>query len=100
LSGRPPFERSTPIEVIVAHARDEVVPPSQLQGDVPADLEAVILRCLSKLPEDRFQDVDSLEQALAGCAAADRWTQAEAAQWWRERDSAKETREMSMAATV
>ena len=42
---------------------------------MPADLERVILRCLAKSPEDRFQDVDSLEQALAECAAADQWTQ-------------------------
>src|SRR5262249_26133509 len=35
LSGRPPFERRTAMEVIIAHARDDVVPPSQLQADVP-----------------------------------------------------------------
>src|SRR5690606_26519952 len=46
LTGRPPFERTNPLEVIIAHARDEVAPPSKLQPDVPADLEAVILRCL------------------------------------------------------
>jgi eukaryotic-like serine/threonine-protein kinase len=86
LTGHPPFERTNPLEVLIAHARDEVVPPSQLQPGVPADLERVVLRCLAKRPEDRFPDVDSLEQALAGCAAADRWTQADAARWWREND--------------
>ncbi len=55
---------------------------------VPADLEAIILRCLAKSPEDRFQDVESLEQALADCAAADEWTQSHAARWWREHDQA------------
>jgi hypothetical protein len=83
LSGRLPFERATPWEVMIAHARDDVVPPSKLQADVPADLERVILRCLAKRPEDRFQDIDSLEQALAECAAADQWTQADAARWWQ-----------------
>jgi eukaryotic-like serine/threonine-protein kinase len=86
LTGRPPFAGTNPLDVMIAHVRDEVVRPSQIQADVPADLECVILRCLSKSPEDRFQDVDSLEQALAECAAADRWTRWHAASWWREND--------------
>jgi eukaryotic-like serine/threonine-protein kinase len=101
LSGRPPFERTNPLEVIVAHARDEVVPPSRQRPDVPADLERVILRCLAKRPEDRFQDAESLEHALSGCASADRWTQSHAARWWREHDQATTaTREMRAAATA
>jgi serine/threonine-protein kinase len=89
-TGRPPFEAANPMEVMIAHARDAVVPPSKHQTDVPADLEIVILRCLAKNPEDRFQDVDSLEQALAECAAADQWTQSRAARWWQENDLAAE----------
>jgi serine/threonine-protein kinase len=98
LSGRPPFERANPWEVMIAHARDEVVPVSQLQADVPADLERVILRCLTKSPEDRFADIDSLEQALAECAAADQWTQAQAARWWQEHSQTSEPRMPSVAA--
>src|SRR5262249_185735 len=56
LTARPPFERVNAFEVMIAHARDEVVPPSRLQPDVPADLERVIFRCLAKDPADRFQD--------------------------------------------
>src|SRR5262249_9061497 len=82
LTGRPPFERTSPLEVMIAHARDEVVPPSAL-ADVPADLERIILRCLAKHPEDRFPDVDSLEQALSECVAADQWTHANAAPCWQ-----------------
>ncbi|HEV3445392.1 MAG TPA: serine/threonine-protein kinase [Gemmataceae bacterium] len=84
LTGRPPFDGSNPLEVMIAHARDEVAPPSQLRAGVPADLEQVILRCLAKRPEDRFQDTESLEEALAECAAAEQWTQAHAAWWWKE----------------
>jgi serine/threonine-protein kinase len=86
LSGHPPFDGTNPMEVMIAHVRDEVVPPSERQADVPADLERVILRCLAKRPEGRFQDADSLEQALADCAAANQWTQADAARWWRENE--------------
>jgi serine/threonine-protein kinase len=86
LTGRAPFERESPLEVMIAHARDDVVPPSQLQADVPADLERVILRCLAKRREDRFHDAASLERALAECAVADKWTQAHAVRWWQEND--------------
>jgi serine/threonine-protein kinase len=100
LTGRPPFERTNPLEVLFAHAHDEVAPPSQLQAGVPADLEQVILRCLAKRPEDRFPDAESLEQALAECAAADRWTQSHAARWWQEHHQATAgPRELSTAAT-
>jgi serine/threonine-protein kinase len=86
LCGKPPFERTSPLEVMIAHARDEVVPPSERLAGVPADLERIILGCLAKKPEDRFQDTASLEQALAECAGANLWTQAHAARWWQENE--------------
>jgi serine/threonine-protein kinase len=87
------------MEVMIAHVRDEVVPPSRLQADLPADLEQVILRCLAKKPENRFQDVGSLEQALSDCGTADRWTQADAERWWHENNQPAE-QQASMAATA
>ena len=86
MTGRPPFERAAPIDVIIAHARDEIMWPPEHESRVPADLKRIVLRCLAKRPPDRFQDVDSLERALAECAAADEWTQWHAARWWHEND--------------
>ncbi len=100
LTGRPPFARTSPLEVMIAHARDDAAPPSELLAGVPADLERIILRCLAKRPEDRFEDIDSLEQALAECAAADQWTQAQAACWWQENDQTSGPREMILSATA
>jgi eukaryotic-like serine/threonine-protein kinase len=101
LAGRPPFDGKSPLDVIIAHAHDEVVPPSHWQPDVPYDLERIILRCLAKRPEDRFQDAEGLEIALSECACADHWTQSHAARWWREHESATVTpqpmREVAMA---
>jgi serine/threonine-protein kinase len=100
LTGRPPFDGKTPLDVMMAHVRDEVVPASQHQDGVPADLERVILRCLAKTPDDRFQDVDRLERALADCAGADQWTQRQAAAWWQDNEQAAPTpRWNSMEAT-
>ena len=83
LTGKPPFEGEKPIKVLIAHAHDEPVPPSQHRHDLPADLESVILRCLAKRPDDRFADATGLAAALADCEAADRWTRELAAAWWK-----------------
>ena len=51
LTGRPPFTGENAFAVMMAHARDPVVPPSQVRPGVPEDLERVVLRCLAKKPE-------------------------------------------------
>jgi serine/threonine protein kinase len=91
LTGHPPFERISPLEVLIAHARDEVIPPSQVGAAVPDDLEQIILRCLAKKSEDRYQDTASLEQALSQCATADQWTPARAARWWQTNGQDRES---------
>ena len=58
--------------------------PAEVNPAVPADLELVIIRCLAKLPANRFQDVESLDKALAACECAGKWTEDQAAAWWRE----------------
>ena len=47
--------------------------------------------CLAKSPADRFQDAESLDQALAECACSDEWDQPLAAQWWLEAGQAATT---------
>jgi tRNA A-37 threonylcarbamoyl transferase component Bud32 len=85
LTGNPPFfDRGTRGAVMAAHARDPVTPPSQLRPDLPADLEGVILRCLSKSPTDRHPDADALDADLAACASASGWDERRASRWWRE----------------
>lgn len=84
LTGRPPFNQGSGIEVMIAHARDPVVPPSVLRDDIPEDLERVVMRCLEKDPDDRFPDARSLEEALSDCACATEWAAEQAAQWWHD----------------
>jgi len=84
LAGRPPFEGNRAIQVMIAHVRDAVVPPSRFQPGVPADLEQVILRCLAKRPDDRYPDAASLAEALDQCEAASGWDRTRAAEWWKQ----------------
>jgi serine/threonine-protein kinase len=82
LTGQPPFTGDNPFAIMMAHSRDPVVPPSQLNPAVPADLEQVVLRCLAKKPEERFPSARALGQALAACAAASEWGANRAEAWW------------------
>ncbi len=84
LTGQPPFVRETAMQVLIAHASEQAVPPSELRPDLPVDLEAVVLRCLEKDPDRRYADAASVEKALARCACADSWTEEQASAWWRE----------------
>jgi serine/threonine-protein kinase len=73
------------IEIIVAHARDAVRPPSELNAAVPKDLEDVVLRCLAKDRQSRFQTAGELDRSLAACESAGRWNDEAATQWWKDR---------------
>jgi eukaryotic-like serine/threonine-protein kinase len=84
LTGRPPFEGEGGIAVLIAHARDSVVPPSRVRPGIPEDLERVVLRCLAKDAADRFPDAESLERALGECACAREWDQGRASRWWHD----------------
>lgn len=93
LTGRPPFEGNKPLQVLFAHAQNEVVRPSQHRAEVPGDLEKIVLRCLAKKPEDRFASVDQLARALAACDAADGWNAAAASSWWHALQAPRVTAE-------
>jgi hypothetical protein len=67
LTGKSPFAGRSGIEMIVAHLSEEPKRPIISRPDIPAELEAVVLRCLAKNPEQRFHDVASLDLALAAC---------------------------------
>ena len=70
LTGVPPFVRATAAETLAAHTHAPVIPPSQIQPDLAGDLQTIVLRCLSKDPDQRYQNTDDLDRALAGCASA------------------------------
>jgi serine/threonine-protein kinase len=84
LTGKPPFEGATVTEVMNAHVRDPVVPPSRHRPDIPPDLEEVVLHCLAKDPDGRLQSAEELERVLSACASADEWDARKAAAWWEE----------------
>ena len=83
LTGQPPFVRKSVLLMLAAHRRDRVEFPDHLPESLPADLQAVVLRCLEKQPSDRFADAASLGGALRACQLSCPWTEAFA--WWASR---------------
>jgi eukaryotic-like serine/threonine-protein kinase len=79
LTGQPPFVRGSVSQVLAAHRGDRVAFPFHLQGGLPADLQAVVLRCLEKDPADRLSDAAQLDGALAACGCSGSWTRDDAA---------------------
>jgi serine/threonine-protein kinase len=84
ITGQLLFDRGSALQMLHAHAYEPLVPIHQFQEAVPADLQRVILRCLEKDPDRRYQDAGSLDKALAACTCAGRWTLESAEDWWRQ----------------
>jgi serine/threonine-protein kinase len=68
VTGRPPFVGKDRMSVALARLSQEPEPPSAVRADVPPDLEALILKALSRDPEDRFRTAAEMEAALAALA--------------------------------
>jgi tRNA A-37 threonylcarbamoyl transferase component Bud32 len=81
-TGRPPFQYSSPLKVMIAHASEDPEPPRLLNAAIPHELEEIILRALEKRPDDRFQTVAELRRALDAVPLEDDWSAAHAADWW------------------
>jgi formylglycine-generating enzyme required for sulfatase activity len=63
LTGRPPFEGPQHV-VLVSVMNEEPTPPSRREARVPADLETICLKCLSKKPERRYASAEELADDL------------------------------------
>jgi eukaryotic-like serine/threonine-protein kinase len=82
LAGGPPFGGTTVGKLLAAHLKQAPPDLRTTHPDVPADLAAVVARCLAKSPLDRFQTVAELDAALAACGCAADWSATAAAHWW------------------
>ena len=82
LTGEPPFMGPNVIAVIRAHASKSVIKPSEIQPHIPADIEQIVLKCLQKEPQNRFENAHMLSQALRNCDCIKNWDADAAAQWW------------------
>ncbi|HEV8621463.1 MAG TPA: Stk1 family PASTA domain-containing Ser/Thr kinase [Actinomycetota bacterium] len=64
VTGRPPFSGDSPVMVASKHVLEQPTPPSKLNADVSPELEAVIMKAMSKNPDNRYQDADEMRADL------------------------------------
>lgn len=84
LTGTLVFDEPNVAAAVVAHMQKPPEPPSRrVEWPIPADLEALILQCLAKRPEDRPESAAELARRAAECRGVEPWTQEDAERWWR-----------------
>lgn len=64
ICGRPPFTGESPVAIAYKHVQESPPPPSRFVSGVPVGIEAVVLKLLSKNPENRYLSADDLRADL------------------------------------
>ena len=83
LTGRPPFSADSAVALMIDHVKTVPARPSEIsEVPIPAELDDVVMKCLEKNPDDRFQSVAELEDALRAVPDPTPWTRVRAAKWW------------------
>ncbi|QDS97154.1 serine/threonine-protein kinase [Adhaeretor mobilis] len=71
LTGRPPFQGSTPVDTVLMVLEQDPLPPRLLNKTVDRDLEMIVLRCLQKPPELRYATAEELAADLSAYLAGE-----------------------------
>ncbi|MCB9435918.1 MAG: tetratricopeptide repeat protein [Anaerolineales bacterium] len=64
LTGRVPFDADTPFAVVMKHVNEPLPSMREVIRDLPPEVELVLLKSLSKDPQDRFQTASDFRVAL------------------------------------
>ncbi len=65
LTGKLPYSGDSPISVALKHINEDVLPPRELNPEVPESLENIVLKLVQKDPGRRYQNVDELKRDLS-----------------------------------
>jgi serine/threonine-protein kinase len=69
LTGRPPFTGDSPVAIAYQHVRENPVPPSRVDPDVPPWADAIVLKAMAKSPSDRYQTAADMRADLQRAAS-------------------------------
>ena len=74
LTGRPPFTGDSPVAIAYQHVRENPIPPSRVDPEIPAWADAIVLKAMAKDPADRYQSAaemrTDIQRALSGVPVA------------------------------
>ncbi|WP_219466139.1 Stk1 family PASTA domain-containing Ser/Thr kinase [Nonomuraea rhizosphaerae] len=70
LTGQPPFTGDSPVAIAYQHVREEPIPPSQIDPEIPAWCDAIVLKAMAKDPAHRYQSAAEMradiQRAMSG----------------------------------
>ncbi|HVA73740.1 MAG TPA: PASTA domain-containing protein [Acidimicrobiales bacterium] len=64
VAGRAPFAGDSPVSIAYKHVKEPPPPPRTVNPAIPAAFEAIVLKCLEKQPENRYQTAEELRADL------------------------------------
>lgn len=64
VSGQRPFDGETPISIILKHREEKPQDPKEISTVIPKSLSQLILKCLEKKKEKRYENMDELFEDL------------------------------------
>jgi serine/threonine-protein kinase len=86
LTGRDLFDGNNAFELF-QHVLHEKPPHiAELNPDVPAELDELIVRCIAKQPAERPSSVEEILGVVQSLAVSRIWTQSDAQTWWQEHE--------------
>lgn len=85
VTGKPLFDVTGTVDAILNQFNEEPDRPGERAGkSISRDFEDLLMRCLSKDPDDRPESAAELARMLEGCQDAGVWDQRAAKRWWAE----------------
>ena len=74
LTGRPPFTGDSPVAIAYQHVRENPIPPSRVNPEIPEWADSIVLKAMAKDPADRYQSAaemrTDIQRALSGVPVA------------------------------
>jgi serine/threonine-protein kinase len=70
LTGQPPFTGDSPVAIAYQHVREDPIPPSQIDPEIPQWADAIVLKAMAKDPAHRYQSAGEMradiQRAMSG----------------------------------
>lgn len=63
-TGKVPFDGDSAVTVALKHIQDNVTPPKEINPEIPEGLNQLILKCMAKNPDERYDSVVDLKMDL------------------------------------
>lgn len=64
ITGKLPYEGESPITVALKHVQEEIVPPREINREIPIGLEKIILKAVEKRQADRYNNISEMLKDL------------------------------------